>query len=146
MMTTIAKNLPADQQALSARIRQFCAAWSTAGNDPDWATIADIYAQEESFYFDAVTPHSFTNVEGMKVAFFEMRNKLQFLSLTFTLRDDLQTFRRGDLVWTTATHDVLARLPDGQELKLLQRQTSIWEERDGRWVMLHEHLSVPSEL
>ena len=102
-MTTIAKNLPQDLAALSARIHQFCAAWSTAGNDPDWPTIADIYAQEESFYFDAVTPHSFTNVAGMKVAFYEMRDKLQFQSLQFTLRDDLQTFRRGDLVWTTAT-------------------------------------------
>lgn len=33
-----------------------------------------------------------------------------------------------------------------KELKLVQRQTGIWEERNGNWVMIHEHLSAPSSL
>ncbi|MGV2826688.1 nuclear transport factor 2 family protein [Myxosarcina sp. GI1(2024)] len=67
-------------------------------------------------------------------------------SLSLRARDDLNVFRRGDLVWTTVLHDLVALLEDGKELKLVQRQTGIWEKREGKWVMIHEHLSAPSSL
>jgi ketosteroid isomerase-like protein len=62
------------------------------------------------------------------------------------LTDDLNIFRRGDLLSTTVLHDIVAKTEDRNELKFVQRQTSIWEERDGNWVMIHEHLSAPSSL
>jgi hypothetical protein len=50
-------------------------------------------------------------------------------------------FSESDLV----LHDLVAQLEGGKELKLVQRQTGIWEER-GNWVIIHEHLSALSSL
>ena len=66
--------------------------------------------------------------------------------LTLIPQDDLQVYRYGNLVWTTVTHAIEALGKDGAELMMNQRQTSIWEQQNGRWVMLHEHLSTQSSL
>ncbi|HAX76895.1 MAG TPA: hypothetical protein DCY88_13895 [Cyanobacteria bacterium UBA11372] len=145
-MSQIEKNLPEDLNALRTRINEYCAAWTTQAGQPNWSKIEQLYADEELFHYDAVTPHSFTNVTGMKEAFAEMQKQLQLKSLKLTARDDLKTFRRGDLIWTTVLQDIVVESENGTELKMVQRQTGIWEERDGNWVMLHEHLSAPSSL
>lgn len=145
-MSQIAKNLPEDMNSLQIRVDEYCAAWSTQEGQPNWSMIEKLYADEELFHYDAVTPHSFTNVAGMKVAFAQMQKNLRLESLKLTARDELKTFRRGDLVWTTVLQDVVVKTEDGNELKMVQRQTGIWEERDGNWVMIHEHLSAPSSL
>lgn len=145
-MSQIEKNLPEDLSVLQARINEYCSAWTTQEGEPHWSKIEGLYADEELFHYDAVTPHSFTNVAGMKEAFAEMQAKLHLESLKLTARDDLKTFRRGDLVWTTVLQDIVVKSENGNELKMVQRQTGIWEERDRRWVMIHEHLSAPSSL
>jgi ketosteroid isomerase-like protein len=61
-------------------------------------------------------------------------------------QDDLQVYRTGDLVWTTVSHDIEAMGKDGTILVMTQRQTSIWQQHEGRWVMVHEHLSKESSL
>ncbi len=75
-----------------------------------------------------------------------MKATLGMKSLKLKARDDLNVFRRGDLVWTTVLHGIDAQLENGKELKFVQRQTGIWEKRDGNWVMIHEHLSTLSSL
>jgi ketosteroid isomerase-like protein len=145
-MFPIQKNLTEDVNALQKRINKYCAAWTTQAGEPDWSTIEKLYADEDLMHYDAVTPHSFANVAGMKEAFAEMKQGLSLVSLELKARDGLKVFRRGDLVWTTILQDVVAKTEDGNELRFVQRQTGIWEERDGNWVMIHEHLSAPSSL
>jgi ketosteroid isomerase-like protein len=51
----------------------------------------------------------------------------------------------GRAVVTTFTFDYANRVKDGSEAKITGRQTNVWERRDGRWVIVHEHGSpVPS--
>ena len=68
------------------------------------------------------------------------------MSLELKARADFNVFRREDLVWTTVLQDIIAKTKDGKELRFVQRQTGIWAERNGNWVMIHEHLSAPSSL
>ena len=145
-MIKIQKNLTADIQTLKNRIDQYAQAWTTKAGNPNWSEIEKLYAQEDLLHYDAVTPHSFANVSEMKTAFAHMSENLKMESLELKVRDDLRVFRRGDLVWTTVLQDIVATLKDRTELKFVQRQTGIWEQRDGEWVMIHEHLSVPSSL
>jgi ketosteroid isomerase-like protein len=145
-MSQIKKNLSGDLTSLQTRINQYCAAWTTQAGEPDWSTIEQLYANEDLLHYDAVTPHSFANVADMKKAFAEMKKGLGLISLKLKTREDLQTFRREDLVWTTVLQDIIAKTKDGKELKFVQRQTGIWEKRNGNWVMVHEHLSAPSSL
>jgi ketosteroid isomerase-like protein len=145
-MLSIQKNLTEDFNSLQKRISEYCAAWTTQAGEPDWLKIKQLYADEDLLHYDAVTPHSFTNVAGMKEAFSEMKKGLCLLSLELKPREDLNVFRRGDLIWTTVLQDVIAKTQGGNELNFVQRQTGIWEERDGNWVIIHEHLSAPSSL
>jgi ketosteroid isomerase-like protein len=145
-MSQIEKNLTDDINALQARINQYCAAWTTQAGEPDWGTIEQLYADEDLMHYDAVTPHSFANVAGMKEAFAGMKQGLRLIALELKARKGLNVFRRGDLVWTTVLQNIVAKTEDGNELRFVQRQTGIWEERDGNWVMVHEHLSAPSSL
>lgn len=145
-MSQIEKNLAEDLKSLRNRINEYSQAWTSLAGEPDWAKIEQLYAHEDLLHYDAVTPHSFANVSEMKTAFAQMKETLNMNSLSLKPREDLNVFRRGDLVWTTVLHDIVASLEDGKELKFVQRQTGIWEERDGKWVIIHEHLSAPSSL
>lgn len=145
-MFKIQKNLTQDIESLQNRIKDYSEAWTTQDGEPDWRAIKKLYANEDLLHYDAVTPHSFANVSEMKTAFAQMQQTLNMKSLELKPRNDLNVFRRGDLVWTTVLHDIVAQLEGGKELKLVQRQTGIWEERDGNWVMIHEHLSAPSQV
>jgi ketosteroid isomerase-like protein len=145
-MSQIKKNLSQDLTSLQTRINEYCAAWTTQAADPNWSMIEQLYANEDLLHYDAVTPHSFANVAEMKEAFAQMKKALGLISLELKARKDLNAFRRGDLVWTTVLQDIIATTEDGKELRFVQRQTGIWEERNGNWVMIHEHLSAPSSL
>ena len=145
-MSKIEKNVTEDLKSLRIRINEYGQAWTTKEGEPDWVKIEQLYANEDLLHYDAVTPHSFANVSEMKTAFTQMRQALNMQSLSLNPRDDLNVFRHGDLVWTTVLHDIVAQLEGGKELKFVQRQTGIWEERDKNWVIIHEHLSAPSSL
>lgn len=145
-MLQIKKNLSEDIKSLKARISEYCAAWTTQQAQPNWLTIEKLYANQDLLHYDAVTPHSFANVAEMKEAFAQMKQNLYLKSLELKPREDLNVFRREDLIWTTVLHDVIATTEDDNQLRLVQRQTAIWEEREGNWVIIHEHLSAPSSL
>lgn len=145
-MSQIKKNLTEDLIALRAKIKEYSEAWTTEAGEPNWAEIKKLYANEDLLHYDAVTPHSFANVSEMKTAFAQMKETLSMKSFSLKARDDLNVFRRGDIVWTTVLHDIVAQLEGGKELKFVQRQTGIWEKQNGNWVMIHEHLSAPSSL
>ena len=145
-MSQIQKNLSEDLKSLQTRVNEYSEAWTTEAGEPKWSKIEQLYASEDLLHYDAVTPHSFANVSEMKTAFAQMRETLKMKSLELKARDDLNVFRRGDLVWTTVLHDIVAQLEGGKKLKFVQRQTGIWEERNGNWVIIHEHLSAPSSM
>ena len=145
-MSQIQKNLSEDLISIRHALNEYSKAWTTDAEEPNWSKIEQLYADEDLLHYDAVTPHSFAKVSEMKTAFAQMRETLGMKSLRLRVRDDLNVFRRGDLVWTTVLQDIIARLESGKELKFVQRQTGIWEKRNGNWVMIHEHLSAPSSL
>jgi ketosteroid isomerase-like protein len=43
------------------------------------------------------------------------------------------------------THDVRTRVAAaGAQEELVERESVVWQRRDGRWLVVHEHLSVPT--
>ena len=132
-----------DVQIFEQVIANYCQTWSTLPNrdHPNWSKVYSLYADVDGLmFYDAVTPHSFRNPNEMKAAFPPVKK------LTLTPHNDLQVYRYGDLVWTTITQSIEAVGKDDSQLRMIQRQTSIWKYQDERWVMLHEHLSSQSSL
>ena len=51
----------------------------------------------------------------------------------------LQAWRNADVVWTVVPYHVIALRSDGNTLEFDSRQTHLWEQRAGRWQIVHEH-------
>jgi hemoglobin len=112
-------------------------AWSTL--DP--ANAAPFYAQEANHVFYDIAPLKYSGwgeySEGAK--------KLvgMFSSLKFTLGNDVETHRQGNLAWGTATVRTDLVTKGGAREAMDGRWTVVWEKRGKDWLIVHEHFSVP---
>jgi len=66
-----------------------------------------------------------------------------FEYLNLRLNDDTQVHRAGNIAWGTATWTGEGKLKNGNKLGLEGRWTVIWEKKNSRWLIVHEHLSIP---
>jgi ketosteroid isomerase-like protein len=110
--------------------------WSTLNPD----NVAQYYA---------TGPHTFFDIAPLKYASWDeysagVKNVLAgYKSAKCTVNDDAMIHAHGDLVWGTAT---VAYEMTGQNGKVEMgnfRWTVIWENQDGKWLIVHEHVSEP---
>ena len=67
----------------------------------------------------------------------------QYSSFKFTINDDLQIHPAGKITWVDGTLNVDATAANGEKQPLVLRWTAIFEKQGGRWIIAHEHVSVP---
>lgn len=110
--------------------------WSTL--DP--ANVAKYYA---------TGPHAFFDIAPLKYASWDeyqagVKNVLSgYKSATCTVNDDAAIHAHGDLVWATATIKEQMTTKAGKVEMGNFRWTVIWENVDGKWLIVHEHVSEP---
>jgi ketosteroid isomerase-like protein len=124
---------PVPDKALAEKIWQ---GWSTL--DP--ANTAKFYASG---------PHTFFDIAPLKYdSWDEYEKGAQGLSAIyknakFSVNDDLAIHPHGDLVWATATIKDEMTTKAGKVEMGNFRWTVIWENQDGTWLIVHEHVSAP---
>jgi ketosteroid isomerase-like protein len=110
--------------------------WSTL----DTANVAKFYASGPLTFFD-IAPLKYNSWEefksGVKVELADYK------SAQFTLNDDLAIHPHGDLVWATATVKEEMTTKAGKVEMGNFRWTVVLENQDGRWLIVHEHVSEP---
>ncbi|MFZ0959232.1 MAG: nuclear transport factor 2 family protein [Candidatus Sulfotelmatobacter sp.] len=110
--------------------------WSTL----DTANAAKFYASGSHTYFD-IAPLKYGSWDeyerGVKSVV------AGYKSAKFTVNDDLAIHPHGDLVWATATISEQMTTQAGKIEMGNFRWTVIWENEDGKWVIVHEHVSEP---
>jgi len=110
--------------------------WSTL----DTANVAKFYA---------TGPHTFFDIAPLKYNSWEEYEKgvkgvvADYKSAKFTVNDDAQIHAHGDLVWATATVAEQMTKKDGKVEMGNFRWTVVFENEDGKWVIVHEHVSAP---
>jgi len=109
-------------------------AWATL----DASNAAPYYADGPNTFFD-VAPLKYGSwteyAEGVK-------NVLaNYQRATLTVNDDAVVHPHGDLVWGTATIKEDAVLKSGKREMATFRWTVIWEKRNGKWLIVHDHTS-----
>lgn len=116
-------------------------AWNT--NKPE--NLAKFYAQEPELKFFDALPMQY---QGWKDYQAGIQKNLFDNMPKFTLKasDDIQSHRQDNLAWTTFTWHLSAELNDGTPIETDGRQTDIWEKRDGKWLIVHQHISSPVAL
>lgn len=119
-------------------IREYYEAWSSANTDKP----APMYAKDADLIFYDVAPLKYTGWDEYKVGV--QKNLFDAMaSGTLTPKDDLKVNRRGNIVWTSVTAHMSAKMKDGKAMELDIRHTAIWEKRGGKWLIVHEHVSAP---
>jgi ketosteroid isomerase-like protein len=110
--------------------------WSTLNP----ADAAKFYAAGPGTFFD-VTPLKYVSWEEYEAGVRKVLTNYQ--SIKFTLNDDAVVHAQGDCVWGTATVKEDALLKTGKHELATMRWTVIWEKRDGKWLIVHDHASEP---
>jgi len=111
-----------------------------------WATLDPANTAK---YYDATNPHTFFDIAPLKYNSWEEYEKgvkgvlAGYKSAKFTVNDDAQIHAHGDLVWATATVADQMTKKDGKVEMGNFRWTVVFENEDGKWVIVHEHVSAP---
>ena len=128
---------------------------SSAGPAPDKAYLQKIWdgcatldpANTAKFY--ATGPHTFFDIAPLKYnSWDEYRNGVKgvlagYKSAKFTVNDDASIHPQGDLVWATATvKDEMTNKSGKVEMGNF-RWTVVFGNEDGKWLIVHEHVSAP---
>lgn len=117
------------------------AAWNTC--DPE--AVAQFYFNDPAIVVYDATPLKYQGWQefksGIQTHLFNKLNRFQLKA-----NDDLHANRNGDLVWTTFTYHLSAESKNGQPIEAEGRQTDLWQQHDGKWLIVHEHTSAPVSL
>ena len=128
----------APEAEFKALIDRYYAAWSSMNTD----NASQFYAKDADLIFYDIAPLKYKNwaeyKEGVQKAFFDGAT-----SAKLTPNNDLKVTRRGQIVWTTVTFHLSAKLKSGDSMEIEARHTAIWENRSGKWLIVHEHISAP---
>jgi ketosteroid isomerase-like protein len=126
-----------------------------AGPAPDKAYLQKIWdgwstldpANAAKFY--APGPHTFYDIAPLKYSSWEDYEKgvkavvADYKSAKFTVNDDADVHPHGDLAWATATIKEEMTTKAGKVEMGNFRWTVIFENVDGQWLIVHEHVSEP---
>ena len=112
--------------------------WTTL--DP--ANTAQFYARGKHVFFD-VAPLKYDSWE-------EYENNVKkeladYKSAKFTVNDDAEFHSAGNSYWATSTIKEDATLKNGKRELATWRWTVVFENQDGKWLIVHEHVSAPAQ-
>jgi ketosteroid isomerase-like protein len=128
---------------------------SSAGPAPDKAYLQKIWygwstldpGNVAKYY--ASGPHTFFDIAPLKYASWDEYEKgvksvlSAYKSAKLTVNDDADIHPHGDLVWATATIKEEMTTKAGKTEMGNFRWTVVWENQDGKWLIVHEHVSEP---
>jgi ketosteroid isomerase-like protein len=112
-----------------------------------WATLDA--AGQKKYY--AQGPHVFFDDEPLKYSSWDeyqattTKEFAEYKSGSFKVNDDAQIHKSGDLYWCTATVALDMTQKSGKREQSTLRWTAIFEKQNGKWLIVHEHVSVPQQ-
>jgi ketosteroid isomerase-like protein len=129
----------------------------TEGGGPDKALMQKVWdgwstldvSNVNQFY--ATGPHVFFDIAPLKYASWEEYQKgvvnviADFKTAKFTVNDDVELHPAGQYVWGTSTVKEDATMKSGKREMGTFRWTVVFEKQNGKWLIVHEHISVPMQ-
>lgn len=106
-------------------------------------------AKQKDFY--AQGPHVFFDIAPLKYGSWDeyeagvTKELGDYKAAKFTVNDDLQIHKAGDASWVTATIASDMTHKSGKRDMGTFRWTAVFEKKDGKWLIAHEHVSAPME-
>lgn len=131
------------ERHFSRLLELYTAAWSFEGA-PIWREIEALYAQDpDIIFYDAFLPAPLIGRDAMIAHSKSLFGDLARLTVSTVGRCEVR--RLGEHFATVASELVFAaEMRDGKSTHIPMRLTLVWERRDGRWLIVHEHVSAAS--
>ncbi len=120
----------------NAHLQKIWDAWSTL--DP--ANAAHFYASGTHVFFD-IAPLKYNSWEEYQKGVVNVL--ADFKTAKLTVNDDAEIHPAGPIVWATATVKEDATLKSGKREMGNFRWTVVFEKQNGKWLIVHEHISEP---
>jgi len=112
--------------------------WSAADLDKQ----GQFYAQGSGHLFFDVAPLKYDSWDDYKAGVAPSLKEAP--KVTYTIGDDIQIHPEGKITWVDGTLEMSGTTPQGKQ-SIPLRWTAVFEQQDGRWVIVHEHVSAPAE-
>ena len=112
-----------------------------------WATLNA--AGQKQYY--AQGPHVFFDTAPLKYANWDeyqstvSKELAEYKAASFKVNDDAQIHKSGDGYWATATVASDMTQKSGKRELETFRWTAVFEKQNGKWLIVHEHVSVPQQ-
>jgi ketosteroid isomerase-like protein len=113
-------------------------AWSTL--DP--ANAAPFYSSGPHVYFD-IAPLKYGSWEEYQKGVVAVL--ADFKTAKLTVNDDAELHAAGPIYWGTATVKEDATMKSGKREMGNFRWTVVFQKENGKWLIVHEHISVPTQ-
>jgi ketosteroid isomerase-like protein len=110
--------------------------WATL----DTANTAGFYAKGDHTFFD-IAPLKYSSWDEYESGVKKVLG--DYKSAAFTVNDDAQIHPAGEYYWGTATVKSDMTQKSGKREMGQFRWTVIWHKEDGKWLIVHEHVSSP---
>ncbi|HUO16353.1 MAG TPA: nuclear transport factor 2 family protein [Verrucomicrobiae bacterium] len=110
-----------------------------------WSTLDPVNAAQ----YYASGPHTFYDIAPLKYSSWDDYQKgvkavvAGYKSARFTVNDDAEIHPHGDLAWATATVAEQMTTTAGKVEMGNFRWTVVFENQNGKWIIVHEHVSAP---
>jgi ketosteroid isomerase-like protein len=110
-----------------------------------WATLDP--AGQKQYY--APGPHVFFDIAPLKYASWDEYQTgvtqvlANYKAATCKVNDDAQIHKSGDAYWVTSTVAYDMTQKSGKREMGNFRWTAVFEKQDGKWLIVHEHVSEP---
>ncbi len=119
-----------------AYVQKIWDGWATL--EPD--NVAQYYASGPNTFFD-IAPLKYASWDEYAKGSKEL--VASYKSAQFRVNDDLAIHPHGDLAWVTATVAEEMTSKAGKVEMGNFRWTAIFENQNGKWLIVHEHVSAP---
>jgi len=117
-----------------------------AAKAKDSAKVMSFYAPgEKLFVFDVVPPRQYAGFDAYKKDWEDLFAQLQG-PMTFDISDLNVTTNGSDLAFSHSIQHATGTFTDGKPLDLTVRVTDVYRKTDGKWLIVHEHVSVPVDI
>jgi ketosteroid isomerase-like protein len=110
-----------------------------------WGTL-DAPGQKQYY---AQGPHVFFDIAPLKYGSWDQyqsgvtKELGDYKAARFTVNDDAQIHKSGDAYWVTATIASDMTQKSGKREMGTFRWTAVFEKQNGKWLIVHEHVSEP---
>jgi uncharacterized protein (TIGR02246 family) len=135
---THAQSKKSDDAPDKALMQQVLDAWSTM--DPSKPAI--FYSKSPDNVFFDIAPLKYNGwseyEKGVTQVFTE------YSALKLTVNDDARVHKDGKLAWSTATFRFDGTHKDGSKESSDARWSAVWQKEGGKWLIVHEHVSLPA--